>query len=66
MMSGLVTLAAFISFIGIAAWAWSRHNRGRFDDASRLPLEDDGAVVPGSARRAHSRPRPRVDRDTVS
>lgn len=43
MMSGLVTLAAFVSFIGIAVWAWSRHNRARFDEASRLPLDDGGA-----------------------
>ena len=45
MISGLVTLAAFISFIGIAIWAWSRHNRSRFDEASRLPLEEDDAIV---------------------
>jgi cytochrome c oxidase cbb3-type subunit IV len=50
MMSGVVTLAAFVSFIGIAAWAWSRHNRARFDAASRLPLEDDG-TTPACCRR---------------
>jgi cytochrome c oxidase cbb3-type subunit 4 len=43
MMSGLVTLAGFLGFIGITVWAWSRHNRARFDAASRLPLEDDAA-----------------------
>jgi len=41
MISGLVTLAAFVSFIGIATWAWSRHNRERFDEASRLPLDEE-------------------------
>ncbi|MGH8517753.1 MAG: cbb3-type cytochrome oxidase subunit 3 [Panacagrimonas sp.] len=41
MISGLVTLAAFVSFIGIAIWAWSRHNRARFEAASRLPLDDE-------------------------
>ena len=41
MSSGLVTLLAFVSFIGIAIWAWSRQNRERFEEASRLPLEDE-------------------------
>jgi cytochrome c oxidase cbb3-type subunit 4 len=44
MISGLVTLAAFVSFLGITVWAWSRHNRSKFDSAARLPLEDEGAV----------------------
>lgn len=41
MISGIVTLFAFLSFIGIAVWAWSRHNRARFESAARLPLEDE-------------------------
>lgn len=41
MISGIVTLAAFLSFIGIAVWAWSRHNRARFEEASRLALDDE-------------------------
>lgn len=41
MISGIVTLLAFASFIGIAVWAWSRHNRSRFESAARLPLEDE-------------------------
>jgi cytochrome c oxidase cbb3-type subunit 4 len=45
MISGLITLAAFISFIGIAVWAWSRRNRARFEAASRLPLEDEDTAA---------------------
>ncbi|HKY93625.1 MAG TPA: cbb3-type cytochrome c oxidase subunit 3 [Nevskiaceae bacterium] len=41
MSSGIVTLVAFISFLGIVVWAYSRRNRGRFHAASRLPLEDE-------------------------
>ena len=44
MISGLITLFAFLSFIGIAIWAWSRRNRERFDAAARLPLEDDSQL----------------------
>jgi cytochrome c oxidase cbb3-type subunit 4 len=38
---GLWTLAAFIVFLGIVAWAWSRKRSKDFDEAARLPLEDD-------------------------
>lgn len=38
---GLWTLAAFIVFLGIFAWAWSRRRSKDFDEAARLPLEDD-------------------------
>lgn len=41
MISGIVTLAAFASFIGIAVWAWSKRNRTRFESAARLPLDDE-------------------------
>lgn len=37
----LVTVMAFVTFIGIIAWAWSGARRERFDAAARLPLEDD-------------------------
>jgi cytochrome c oxidase cbb3-type subunit 4 len=35
-----VTLASFIAFLGIVAWAWSRSRRQAFDEAARLPLAD--------------------------
>jgi cytochrome c oxidase cbb3-type subunit 4 len=37
----LATLASFATFIGIAVWAYARANRGRFDEAARLPFEQD-------------------------
>lgn len=52
MISGAVTLAAFVSFIGISVWAWSRRNRARFDEAGRLPLDDEDA---GAARKEERR-----------
>ena len=36
----IVTVMAFVTFIGIVAWAWSGARRERFDAAARLPLED--------------------------
>lgn len=37
----IVTVLAFVTFIGIVLWAWSGARRERFDAAARLPLEDD-------------------------
>jgi cytochrome c oxidase cbb3-type subunit IV len=37
----LATLAAFGTFLGIVAWAWYRPNRERFDEAARIPFQQD-------------------------
>ena len=37
----IATVASFCVFIGIVAWAWSARNRERFDEAARLPLDED-------------------------
>lgn len=38
-----VTVLSFVVFVAIVCWAWSGRNRGRFDEASRLPFSDDDA-----------------------
>lgn len=30
-----------VLFVGIIIWAWSKHRKGSFDAAARMPLEDD-------------------------
>lgn len=35
------TVVLFVIFIGIVLWAWSSKRKKRFDEAARLPLEDD-------------------------
>jgi len=37
----VATLASFVTFLGIVWWAYSRGNRERFDEAARLPFEQD-------------------------
>ena len=37
----IVTVAAFVTFVGIVIWAWSGARRERFDAAAMLPLEED-------------------------
>jgi len=41
MINGIFTVLAFSAFLGVTWWAYTRHNRARFEEASRLPLEDD-------------------------
>jgi cytochrome c oxidase cbb3-type subunit 4 len=36
-----VTVLMLLSFVGIAAWAWSRRRRDAFDEAASLPLAED-------------------------
>jgi cytochrome c oxidase cbb3-type subunit 4 len=38
---GLITLVLFLLFIGLVAWTWSRRRKKDFDEAARLPLDDD-------------------------
>ena len=35
------TLACFVTFLGIVAWALARSNKSRFEEAARLPFEQD-------------------------
>ncbi|HJS03919.1 MAG TPA: cbb3-type cytochrome c oxidase subunit 3 [Variovorax sp.] len=37
----LATLASFATFIAILAWAFSRRRAKAFEDAGRLPFEQD-------------------------
>ncbi|MCA3213154.1 MAG: cbb3-type cytochrome oxidase subunit 3 [Burkholderiales bacterium] len=37
----LLTLVAFVCFIGIVWWAYHRKSKGQFDEAARLPFADD-------------------------
>ena len=41
MLRSIVTVVAFVIFIGIVIWAWSRKNQARFEEAARLPFEQD-------------------------
>jgi len=37
----VATVASLICFVGIWAWAWSRRNAQRFDEAAQLPFAHD-------------------------
>ena len=40
-IGAIVTVVFFLLFIAIAWWAFSRKNKKRFDEAARLPFEED-------------------------
>jgi len=37
----IVTVVSLLSFVGIVAWAVSRGNRERFEEAARLALDEE-------------------------
>ncbi|RJQ47290.1 MAG: cbb3-type cytochrome c oxidase subunit 3 [Gaiellales bacterium] len=40
-LRSLVTVVGLVTFIGIVIWAWSRRNAADFEQAARLPFEQD-------------------------
>jgi cytochrome c oxidase cbb3-type subunit 4 len=40
-LRSIVTVAIFIIFLGIMAWAWSSRNAASFDEAAQLPFKHD-------------------------
>jgi len=40
----IVMLLGLVLFLAIWAWSWSAKRREAFDEAARLPLQDDGEV----------------------
>lgn len=38
----IMTIVSFLAFAGIVAWAVAPANRSRFDEAARMPLDDEG------------------------
>jgi cytochrome c oxidase cbb3-type subunit 4 len=39
--NSILTIVLFLVFIGIVIWAWSSKRKKQFDEAARLPLDDD-------------------------
>ncbi len=43
LLRGGLTIVLIIAFLGTWAWAWSKKRKKDFEEASRLPLEEDPA-----------------------
>ena len=40
-LRGVLLIALIIGFVGIFLWAWSKKRKPEFEQAARLPLEED-------------------------
>lgn len=40
-LHSLLTVVAFFTFLGIVSWAFSSAQKTRFEQAARLPFEED-------------------------
>lgn len=50
------TIVVMVIFVGIIIWAWSGKRRKSFDEASRIPLDDDETTIasgPGLKEKNH-------------
>ena len=43
MISGIFTAVLLVVFIGGCIWAWSPKRKQAFDEAARLPLDEEAA-----------------------
>ena len=48
----VVTVLSFAAFTGVLVYALNPRNAKRFDEAARLPLEDEGTLSQGSGRKS--------------
>ena len=51
-LRGLFTVLMLLIFVGIFLWAYSKNRKQAFDEAARLPLEDDDALNSNGNTRA--------------
>ena len=40
-LGALVTAVSFVVFVAIVVWAYSKHQKKRFDEAAQLPFEEE-------------------------
>lgn len=41
MFRGVLTLILLLAFVGLVIWAWSARRKQDFEQAARLPLDDE-------------------------
>ena len=47
------TIVVFVAFIGIVIWAWSSKRKRVFDEAARIPLDEDRPTARGASQEKH-------------
>jgi cytochrome c oxidase cbb3-type subunit 4 len=46
-LAGVSTLVSMLAFVGVIVWCYSGRRRTEYDQAARLPLEEDGDACAG-------------------
>jgi cytochrome c oxidase cbb3-type subunit IV len=50
-MRSIVTVLAFATFIAIVLWAYSDRSKAAFDEAARLPFDEEDDGIHGGERK---------------
>lgn len=50
LLSSVVTIVSFVTFVGIWYWAFNRNNKARFEQLARIALEVDEPVPPDNGQ----------------
>lgn len=45
-LRSVITVLLFLVFIGIVWWAYSDRRKQAYDEAARIPLDDDSPLIP--------------------
>ena len=53
MINGIYTAIMLVVFLGIVAWAWSKHNKAKFEELSHMALKDDHEVTANDEEKIH-------------
>jgi cytochrome c oxidase cbb3-type subunit 4 len=49
-LRSIVTVLSFVTFLGIVWWAYGAPRKAAFDEAARLPLDDDDTPRPAEQK----------------
>ena len=52
-IEGIATIFAMIAFLGVCWWAFSKHKKKDFEEASRLPFDEDELAESGKSPAKH-------------
>jgi cytochrome c oxidase cbb3-type subunit 4 len=50
MIRSVMTLVAFLTFVGIICWAWSGQRKADFEEAARLPFDNEDGDLANANR----------------
>lgn len=54
LVRGILTLLLMLAFITLTVWLYARKHRHAYDEAARLPLEEDAVADNGSSTAGQS------------